>query len=223
MATGRTPALGWGRAVWSGEGVAPGPQGGAEGLVLCWVLGGAADTGLTPGRGRALCRCPPLDAVHSRRWDVVLGYDVPVSEKQAQRVEVTHPKHPAGDGEKQLGARPCTLGGELGEGGIAKVQSDLWSSGLGWAGTAVTAISSRSDRSREHSCVRLWQSGRSGLVPVALVSALAAFSRPTPFVGTRQDPRAPPSLAKGLRLQLQPQVWLVGREGVTSPPSPAPP
>lgn len=151
-----------------------------------------------------------------------MGYDVPVSEKQAQRAEVTHPKHPAGDGEKQLGARPCTLGGELEEGGIAKVQSDLWSSGLGWAGTAVTAISSRSDRSREHSCVRLWQSGRSGLVPVALVSALAAFSRPTPFVGTRQDPRAPPSLAKGLRLQLQPQVWLVGREGVTSPPSPAP-
>lgn len=51
--------------------------------------------------------------------------------------------------------------------------------------------------------------GRSGLVPVELVS--------TPFVGTRQDPRAPPSLAKGLRLQLKPQVWLVGREGVTYP------
>lgn len=161
---------------------------------------------------------PSLDAVRSRRWDVVLGYDVvPVSEKQAQRAEVTRPKHPAGNGEKQLGARPCTLGGELEESGIAKVQPDLWSSGLGWAGTAVTAVSSRSDCSREHSCVWLRQLGRSGLVPVALVSALAAFSRSTPFVGTRQDPRAPPSLAKGLRLQLQPQVWLVGREGVTYP------
>lgn len=134
MAPGKTPAprMGPGSVVW-GEGLHRGPRGCAEGPVLCWVLGGAAGTGLTSGGpepwpwGSALPDAqvtgragPSPAAVPSWRWDVIaLGYSVvPVDEKQAQRTEVTCPRPPG------LSVR-VLRGGQLEEGLVAQVQFGL--------------------------------------------------------------------------------------------------